>query len=130
MDQLYNTKLGFIYQTYPLKRAKEYRLCFVNCPYGQKIVFRNEYQYTYVYICIYWSLNNGHSFRKISYIINIMFYNARKSAPLVKVNSTYMKHKVWPRHPCCSTNWDRKDWPGSENQMYYDCPWKRKRKKN
>ena len=24
------------------------------------------------------------------------------SAPLVKVNSTCMKHKVWPRQPCCT----------------------------
>ena len=26
----------------------------------------------------------------------------RTSAPLDKVNSTYMKHKVWPRQPCCT----------------------------
>ena len=34
--QLYNTKLGFIYQTYLLKRAIEYISYFVNCPCGQK----------------------------------------------------------------------------------------------
>ena len=28
--------------------------------------------------------------------------NSRKSAPLVKENSTYMKHKVWPRQPYCT----------------------------
>ena len=28
-------------------------------------------------------------------------YRSRTSAPLVKVNSTYMKHKVWLRQPCC-----------------------------
>ena len=33
---------------------------------------------------------------------------ARTSAPLVKVNSIYMKHKVWPRQPCC-TGWSY--WP-------------------
>ena len=27
---------------------------------------------------------------------------SRKSAPVVKVNSTYMKHKVWPHQPCCT----------------------------
>ena len=27
---------------------------------------------------------------------------SRKSAPLVKVNSTYMKHKVQMRQPCCT----------------------------
>ena len=65
----------------------------------------------------------------------------RTSSPLVKVNSTYMKNKVWPRQPCCtgytllvvcfinpmsarySTNWDRKGWPGSEIKMYYGCLW-------
>ena len=29
-------------------------------------------------------------------------------------------------YPMCgrySTNWDRKDWPGSEIQMYYGCQW-------
>ena len=29
--------------------------------------------------------------------LNIFFFDA----PLVKVNSAYMKHKVWPRQPCC-----------------------------
>ena len=29
-------------------------------------------------------------------------YGSRTSASLVKVNSSYMKHKVWPRQPCCT----------------------------
>ena len=55
--------------------------------------------------------------------------NPRKSAPLEKVNSTYMKHKIWPRHLVAptspvhrarySTHWDWKGWPGSEIQLYY-----------
>ena len=28
----------------------------------------------------------------------------RTSAPMVKVNTTVRKHKVWPRQPCC-TGW-------------------------
>ena len=47
----------------------------------------------------------------------LLYCPPRTSAPLVKVNSTYIKHKVWPRQPCCSsvrysTNWDWKGWPG------------------
>ena len=51
--------------------------------------------------------------------------------PFSKVNSAYVKHKIWPRQPSpanpvnkasYSTNWDRNGWPGSEIQMYYGCP--------
>jgi len=64
----------------------------------------------------------------------IDFIQARTSAPLVKVNSTYMKLKsdrvnlvasASPVHRArYSTNWDRKGCPGSEIQMYYGCPCK------
>ena len=64
----------------------------------------------------------------------IDFIQARTSAPLVKVNSTYMKLKsdrvnlvasASPGHRArYSTNWDRKGCPGSEIQMYYGCPCK------
>jgi len=60
------------------------------------------------------------------------YKGARTSASLVKVNSTYMKHKLWPRptllHRLVQTieldtvQWDQKGWPGSEIQMYYVCP--------
>ena len=66
-------------------------------------------------------------------VLFLTYSKPHTSAPLVKVNSTYMKHKVWPCQPCCtdssvhrarySTNWDRKGWPGSEIQMYYSFPW-------
>ena len=51
----------------------------------------------------------------------------------MKKPTTYVKHKVRPRQPCCttspvdclrySTNWNRKDWPGWEIKMYYGCLW-------
>ena len=31
---------------------------------------------------------------------------SRKAFLLVKVNSAYMKHKVWPRQPCCTVKVD------------------------
>ena len=30
---------------------------------------------------------------------------------------------IYPMFGCYSTNWDRKSWPGSKNQMYNSCPW-------
>ena len=29
---------------------------------------------------------------------------SRTSASLVKINSTYKKHKAWPRQPCCTAS--------------------------
>ena len=70
------------------------------------------------------------AFATTSNFLFLSLYNPGTSAPLVKVNSTYMKHKVnlvAPASPVhrvrYSTNWDRKGWPGLEIQMYYGCPW-------
>ena len=67
------------------------------------------------------------------HVCNFVFSTPSTSAPLVKVNSTKWSitsdrfNLVAPASPVhrarYSTNWDRKDWPGSEIQMYYGCPW-------
>ena len=43
-------------------------------------------------------LNNSYSYQIIWYRKRL---HPRTSVPIVKVNSTYMKHKVWPGQPYC-----------------------------
>ena len=77
--------------------------------------------------------NYKKNFKIGNILIEIIIIWSLKIAPLVKVNSTYMKHEVWsinlvaPASPVhrtrYSTNWDRKGWPGSEPDLQR-YPWK------
>ena len=65
---------------------------------------------------VYWNIyitwiNSRRHFTKFSWHFIVLFliiwffrhlvsFYSRTSAPLVKVKSTHMKHKVWPRQPC------------------------------
>ena len=83
------------------------------------------------------SLKWGSNSRKTGVYTGIVL--SRTSAPSVKVNSIYIKDKVWPlvllivffTNPMsvrCSTNWDRKGWPGSDRIQMYGCLWLKSRR--
>ena len=51
--------------------------------------------------------------------LNLMSDRINRVAPGSPLLSVCLIYPMFGRY---STNWDRKDWPGSEIQMYYGCP--------
>ena len=62
--------------------------------------YSNHCQYVHVYIR--YNKTSNHVLNTEFSYIDIYIYINRSSVSLVKVNSSYMKHKVWPCQPCCT----------------------------
>ena len=79
------------------------------CTTSARVVNRIYYVHCKVYInCVVHRIYCVHCKVYINCLVHRIYYVNCKVyincvvAPLVKVNLTYKKHKVWPRQPCCT----------------------------